>query len=140
MENFESLSHVRCECKYHIVFIPKYRRKVIYGKLRRAIGRILRELCQQKGVEVPEGHAIPDHIHVCLKIPPKYAVSYIIGFIKGKSAVRIPRELLHERRMTGLHFCAPGYWMSTFGRDEAAVSRYIRGQENWDKGKGQLFE
>ena len=100
----ESLSHVRWECKYHIVFIPKYRRKGIYGKLRAAIGRILRELSQQKGVEVLEGNAMLDHIHICLKIPPKYAVPYIVGFIKGKSAVRIHRELLHERRMTGLHF------------------------------------
>ncbi len=78
METFESLSHVRWECKYHIVFIPKYRRKVIYGKLRSAIGRILRDLCQQKGVELLEGHAMPDHVHACLKIPPKYSVSFII--------------------------------------------------------------
>ena len=109
MENFESLSHVRWECKYHIVFIPKYRRKVIYGKLRSAIA-------------------------------PKYAVSYIIGFVKGKSAVRIHRELLNERRMTGLHFWSPGYWVSTVGRDEAAVRRYIREQEHWDQGQGRLFE
>ena len=107
MEKFESLSHVRWECKYHIVFIPKYRRKVMYGKLRSAIGRILRDLCQQKGVEVLEGHGMPDHIHLWLKIPPKYSVSYIIGFIKGKSAVRVHRELLKERRMTGLHLGQP---------------------------------
>lgn len=140
MENFESLSHVRWECKYHVIFIPKYRRKVIYGKLRSAIGRILRELCQQKGVEVLEGHAMPDHVHLCLKIAPKYSVSYIIGFLKGKSAVRIHRELLKERRMTGLHFWAVGYWVSTVGRDEASVRRYIREQEHFDKGQGQLFE
>ena len=84
MEKFESLSHVRRECKYHVVFIPKYRRKVMYGKLRVAISRILRDLCQQKEVEVLEGHAMPDHVHMCLKIPPKYAVSYIIGFLKSK--------------------------------------------------------
>lgn len=140
MEKFESLSHVRWECKYHVVSIPKYRRKVIYGKQRSAIGRILRDLCQQKGVEVLKGQAMPDHIHMCLKIPPKDAVSYIIGFVKGKSAVRIHRELLNERRMTGLHFWAPGYWVSTVGRDEAAVRRYIREQEHWDQGQGRLFE
>ena len=140
MENFESMSHVRWECKYHIVFIPKYRRKVIFGKLRRAIGRIIRELCQPKGVEVLEGHAMSDHIHVCLKIPPKHSVSYIIGFVKGKSAVRIHRELLKERRMTGKHFWAPGYWVSTVGRDEAAVRRYIREQEHRDAGQGRLFD
>ena len=140
MERFESLSHVRWECKYHVVFILKYRRKVIYGKLRAGIGRILRDLCEQKGVEVLEGHAMSDHVHLCLKIPPKYAVSYIVGFIKGKSAVRIHRELLKERRMTGLRFWAPGYWVSTVGRDEGTVRRYIREQENWDRGQGQLFD
>ena len=140
MEKFESLSHVRWECKYHVVFIPKYRRKAIYGKLRAGIGRILRDLCEQKEVEVLEGHALADHIHLCLKIAPKYSVSYIIGFLKGKSAVRIHRELLHERRMTGLHFWAAGYWVSTVGRDEATVRRYIREQAHGDQGQGQLFE
>ncbi len=140
MEKFESLSHVRWECKYHIVFIPKYRRKVMYGKLRIAIGRILRDLCEQKKVEVLEGHAMSDHVHLCLKIPPKYAVSHIMGFVKGKSAIRVHRELLNERRMAGRHFWAPGYWVSTVGRDEAAVRKYIREQENWEKGQGQLFE
>ena len=120
MEKCESMSHVRWECKSHIVFMPKYRRTVIYGKLRGAIGRILRELCEQKGVEIPEGHAMPDHIHLCVKIPPKYAVSYVIGFLKGKSAVRIHRELLKERRMTGPHFGAPVYWVSTVVRDDGA--------------------
>ena len=140
MENFESLSHVRWDCQYHIVFIPKYRRKVIFGKLRSNIGPILRDLCDQKGVKVLEGHAMPDHIHLCLKIPPKYAVSYIIGFVKGKSAVRVHRELLKERRMTGLHFWAPGYWVSTVGRDEESVRRYIQQQEKLDGGQGSLFD
>ena len=81
-----------------------------------------------------------DHIHLCLKIPPKHSVSYIVGFIKGKSAVRVHRELLNERRMTGLHFWASGYWVSTVGRDEETVRRYIREQESWDQGQGQLFE
>ncbi len=94
MEKFESLSHLH----------PQVSQKSVSGKLRKGIGRILRDLCQQKDVEVQEGHAMPDNIHMCLKIPPKYSVSYIIGFLKGKSAVRIQRELLQERRMSGLHF------------------------------------
>jgi len=104
MQDFESLAHVRLECKYHVVFVPKYRRKVMYGKLKATVGRILRELCEQKGIELLEGHAMPDHIHLCMSIPPKYSVSYTVRFLKGKSAVRIHRELLRERRMPGLHF------------------------------------
>ena len=93
-----------------------------------------------KESRIEEGHLMPDHVHMLISIPPKYAVSYIMGFMKGKSAVRVHRELLNERRMTGLHFWAPGYWVSTVGRDEATVRKYIREQENWDKGQGQLFE
>ena len=140
MHDCESLSHVRWECKYHVVFIPKYRRKLLYGKLRRGVGRILRELCQQRGVDLLEGHAMPDHIHLLLSIPPKYSVSYTVGFLKGKSAVRIHRELLRERRMTGLHFWATGYWVSTVGRDEEAVGRYIREQEKRDSNQGELWD
>jgi putative transposase len=140
MQDFESLAHVRWECKYHVDFIPKYRRKVLYGRLRSGVGRILRDLCEQKKVGLLEGHALSDHVHLCLSIPPKYSVAYTIGFLKGKSAVRIHRELTHERRMTGLHFWAAGYWVSTVGRDEATVRKYIRDQENWDRNQGQLFE
>ena len=138
MHDWENLSHVRWECKYHVVIIPKYRRKVFYGKLRREIGGILRELCRQKGVELVEGKAMPDHIHMCLSIPPKYSVSHTIGFLKGKSAVRIHRDLLHERRMTGLHFWATGYCVSTVGLDEARIRRYIREQEKFETGQGDL--
>ena len=140
MKDFESLAHMRWECKNHVVFIPKYRRKEIYGRLRSAIGAILRDLCKQKGVELLDGHAMSDHVHLCLRIPPKYSLSYIVGFLKGKSAVRVHREVLHERRMTGLHFWATGYWVSTVGRDEASVRRYIREQEDKDRQQGQLFE
>jgi putative transposase len=140
MKEFVSLAYFRWECKYHVVFISKYRRKVIYGKLRQAIGGILRDLCKQKGVELLEGHASSDHVHLCLSVPPKYSVAYVVGFLKGKSAVRIHRELLHERRMAGLHFWATGYWVSTVGRDEASVRRYIREQEDWDGQQGQLFD
>ena len=140
MNDFESLAHVRWECKYHVIFIPKYRRKVIYGKLRASIGTILRDLCKQKGIGLLEGHAMCDHVHLCLRIPPKYIVAYVVGFLKGKSAVRIHRELLHERRMSGLHFWEIGYWVSTVGRDEATVRQYIREQDEHDRQQGQLFE
>ena len=140
MHTYESLKHTTWECKYHVVFIPKYRRKVLYGRLRRQIGSILRSLCEQSGIELVEGNAMPDHIHLCLKIPPKYSVSNTVGFLKGKSAVRIHRELLRERRMTGLHFWAVGYWVSTVGRDEEQVRKYIREQEKWDDDQGKLFE
>jgi len=140
MEDFESLAHVRWECKYHVVFIPKYRRKVIFGGLRVSVGRILRELCDQKGIDLLEGHAMNDHVHLCLSIPPKYSVAYTIGFLKGKSAVRIHRELMQERRMSGLHFWATGYWVSTVGRDEGAVRKYIREQEERDRQQSKLFD
>ena len=140
MHDFESLAPVQWDCKYHVGFIPKYRRKVLYGRLRKAVGQILRNLCQQKGIGLLEGHAMPDHIHLCLSIPPKYSVSYTVGFLKGKSAVRIHRELFQPRRMTGLHFWATGYWVSTVGRDEEAVRKYIRAQEGWDRQQGELFE
>ena len=138
MHEWQSLSHVRWDCKYHVVIIPKYRRKVFYGRLRRQIGTILRDLCRQRGIEMLEGHAMPDHIHLCLSIPPKYSVAFVLGFLKGKSAVRIHRELLHERRMSGLSFWAPGYCVSTVGLDEARVRQYIRGQEELENRQGEL--
>ena len=138
MHEWQSLSHVRWECKYHVVIIPKFRRKVFYGKLKGEIGKILRELCWQKGVELLEGHCMADHIHMCLSIPPKYSVAHTIGFLKGKSAVRIHRELLHERRMTGLHFWAAGYCVSTVGLDEAKIRQYIREQDKLDHRQGEL--
>jgi REP-associated tyrosine transposase len=138
MHDWQSLSHVRWECKYHVVIIPKYRRKVFYGRLCRQIGPILRELCRQRGIELMEGHAMPDHVHLCLSIPPKYSVAHTIGFLKGKRAVRIHRELLQERRMTGLHFWSTGYCVSTVGLDEARVRQYIREQEELDRKQGEL--
>jgi putative transposase len=138
MHDWENLAHVRWECKYHVVIIPKYRRKVFYGQLKREIGGILRELCRQKGVVLLEGHCMPDHIHMCLSIPPKYSVAHTLGFLKGKSAVRIHRDLLHERRMTGLHFWATGYCVSTVGLDEERIRKYIREQEKLETGQGDL--
>lgn len=138
MHEWKSSSHTKWDCKYHIVFIPKYRKKVFYGKLRKRVGTILRDLCQQKGVELLEGRAMPDHIHLCLSIRPKYSVAHVVGFLKGKSAIRIHRELLNERRMTGLHFWAKGYCVSTVGYDEATVRQYIRDQEDRDSGQMRL--
>jgi putative transposase len=138
MHKWENLAHVRWECKYHVVIVPKYRRKVLYGQLRRQVGAILRELCRQKGVELVEGKAMPDHIHMCLSIPPKYSVAHTIGFLKGKSAVRIHRDLLHERRMSGLHFWATGYCVSTVGLDKEKIRRYIREQDKLESGQGNL--
>jgi putative transposase len=138
MHEWESLSHVRWECKYHVVIIPKYRRKVMYGQMRARVGRILRELCDQRGVELVEGRAMPDHVHMCLSIPPKFSVAHTVGFLKGKSAVRIHRELLRERRMTGLHFWATGYCVSTVGLDEERIRKYIREQDKLESGQGDL--
>ena len=138
MHEWESQSHVRWDCTYHVVFAPKYRKKVLYGNFRRKIGEILRELCQQRGVTLIEGKACPDHVHMCLSIPPKFSIAFVIGFLKGKSAVRIHRQLLKERRMTGLHFWARGYCVSTVGLDEDTIRRYIQEQEKLDRGQGTL--
>ena len=138
MHDWESLSHVRWDCKYHVVIIPKYRHKVFYGKMRRRIGQILRDLCRQRGTELLEGRAMPDHIHMCLSIPPKYSVSHTIGFLKGKSAVRVHRELMKHRRMTGLHLGATGYCVSTVGLDEDQIRQYIQEQDKLESGQGDL--
>lgn len=130
MREWQSQSQVRWYCRYHLVFVPKYRKRAIFGQLRRDIGGILRELCTQQGVELVEGHALPDHVHLCLSIPPKFGVSKTVGFLKGKSAVRIHREYLGRRRnFTGFHFWARGYCVSTVGLDEQKIRAYIRNQE-----------
>ena len=138
MHEWESLSHVRWDCKYHVVIVPKYRRKALYGKMRRPVGKILRELCRQRGVDLVEGSLRPDHVHMCLSVPPKYSIAFVIGFLKGKSAVRIHRELLRERRMTGLHFWARGYCVSTVGLDEQQIRQYVRDQEEEDRKEPDL--
>ena len=139
MRDWQSQSHVKWYCKYHVVFVPKYRRRAIYGNLRKQIGRILRELCQHKGVEIVEGHAMADHIHLCLSIPPKFSVANTVGFLKGKSAIRIHREHLGQsRNFTGLHFWAKGYCVSTVGLDEQTIVQYIRNQEAEDKRLEQM--
>ncbi len=139
MREWQSLSHVRWYCRYHVVFVPKYRKRAIFGSLRKAIGGILRQLCEQEGVELVEGHAMPDHVHLCLSIPPKYSVANTVGFLKGKAAIRIHREFLgRERNFTGYHFWARGYCVSTLGLDEQVIREYIRNQEEDEKRQEQL--
>jgi putative transposase len=132
MKDYQSQSHVKWECKYHIVWCPKYRRKKMYGNLRRCFGEIPRDLCRQKRVEVIEGHAKPDHVHLCLSIPPKYSVSSIVGFLKGKSAIRLNKEF-SKAESTGKHFWIRGYYVSTVGLNEKAVREYIKHQELSDR-------
>ncbi len=132
MQDYQSQSHVKWECKYHIVWCPKYRRKKLYGRLRVRLGEIIHELCRQKGVTVIEGHAQPDHLHLCLSIPPKYSVANIVGFLKGKSAIRLNKEF-SKARSTGKHFWIRGYFVSTAGLDVKALREYIRHQEESDK-------
>jgi putative transposase len=139
MDQSESLSHTRWECKYHVVFIPKCRRKVLYGELRRHLGTVFRTLTEQKECRVEEGHLMPDHVHMMLSIPPKYAVSQIVGFIKGKSAIHIARTFGERKRnFAGQHFWARGFFVSTVGRDEELIRQYIRNQEAEDKRQEQL--
>ena len=125
-----SLSHTVWECKYHVVWVPKKRRKVIYGKLKSEIGLILRKLCKYKGVEVLEGMACLDHIHIFLSIPPKYSVSSIVGYLKGKSAMIVFENYSSvKKNFRGHSFWARGYYVSTVGLDEAKVRKYIKDQE-----------
>ena len=134
MKDWRSLAHVKWDCQYHVVIIPKYRRKEFFGKLRGRIGEILRELCRQKDVELVEGKAMPDHIHMLLRIPPKYSVAMTVGYLKGKSAIRIHRELLKTKgTLFGRAFWSRGYCVSTVGLDQEKIRDYIRQQEELDK-------
>jgi putative transposase len=126
----QSLSHTVWECKYHVVWVPKKRRKVVYGKLRKELGMILRRLCEYKGVEVVEGKLCADHIHMCLSIPPKYSVSTILGYLKGKSAMIVFEKYSRlKKNFKGHSFWARGYYVSTVGLDEAKIRKYIQNQE-----------
>ena len=139
MKDYQSLSHTRWDCKYHVVFIPKYRRKRIFGTVRRQLGEVFHELAKQKESRIVEGHLMADHVHICISIPPKYAVSSVVGFIKGKSAISIARNFLgRKRNFTGESFWARGYFVSTVGLDEAMVREYIRKQEKEDQRLEQL--
>ena len=131
--SFQSLSHSKWDCKYHVVFIPKRRRKAVFGNIRKHLGSIFHELARQKECHIIEGHLMPDHVHMCIAIPPKYAVASVIGFLKGKSAIAIARQFGgRERNFTGEHFWARGYCVSTVGYEEEKVRAYIREQEGND--------
>ena len=139
MKEYQSLSHTRWDCKYHVVFIPKRRQKVIFGALRKHLGELFRELARQRGSKVVEGHLMADHVHMCLSIPPKYSVSNVVGYIKGKSAISIARHFRgRQRNFTGEEFWARGYFVSTVGLDEEMVRTYIRDQELEDERYDQM--
>ena len=130
MREVNSLNHTRWECKYHIVFIPKYRKKVLFGQIRKEMGEVFHRLARQKESLIEEGHLMPDHVHMMISIPPKYAVSQVVGFIKGKSAIHIARLYAgRKQNYVGQHFWARGYFASTVGRDEEVIRNYIRHQE-----------
>ena len=138
VNEIESLSHTKWECKYHIVFIPKYRKKSIYGQIRKDLGGVFHKLAAQKECRIEEGHLMPDHVHFLISIPPKYSVSQVMGFIKGKSAMYIARKHGNvKRNFVGQSFWAKGYCVSTVGRDEAKIREYIRNQEQNDKALDQ---
>ena len=129
----KSLSHTKYMCKYHIIFIPKYRRKIIYNKLRKQIQEYIKDLCKWKGIEIIEGHMMPDHVHLLLEIPPKMSISYFMGYLKGKSSLMIFEKNPNLKYKFGnRNFWATGYYVSTVGLNEATVAKYIREQENED--------
>ncbi len=139
MDEYKSLSHSKWECKYHVIFIPKCRRKTLYGQLRKYLGEVFHELARRKECRIEEGHLMVDHVHMLISIPPKYAVSQVVGYIKGKSAIHIARVYGERKRnFVGQHFWARGYFVSTVGRDEELIREYIQHQEHEDKRLDQL--
>ena len=139
MNDVQCLSHTKWECKFHIVWIPKCRRKMLYGQLRKNLGDVLHDLARQKESRVLEGHLQPDHVHMLISIPPKYAVAQVVGYMKGKSAIHIARTYLGQRKnYGGMSFWARGYFVSTVGADETVVRTYIRDQEQEDQCLEQL--
>ena len=134
MTEYKTLSHVKWDCKYHIIIVPKYRKKVLYGQVRRRVGGILRLLAKQKEMEILGGHACVDHIHLVASIPPKYSISGVIGFLKGKSAIYLHREFArYYKNYHGKNFRSRGYFVTTVGLDEETVKEYVRNQEKLDK-------
>ena len=139
MDTLASLNHSVWDCKYHVVFIPKCRRRTLYGELRRHLGEVFRQLALQKESRIEEGHLLSDHVHMLIAIPPKYAVAQVVGFIKGKSAIHLARVYGERKRnFVGQHFWARGYFVSTVGRDEQVIRDYIRKQEQEDARLHQL--
>ncbi len=133
-EFYQSLSHSKWDCKYHVVFVPKYRRKAMFLGIRQHLGPVFHELARQKECRILEGHLLPDHVHMCIEIPPKHAVASVVGFLKGKSAISIARQFGgKQRHFEGENFWARGYAVSTVGFEEEVVRRYIREQEASDQ-------
>ena len=136
MKDWQSQAHVKWDCKYHIVIVPKYRKRVFFGRCRKQIGEIIRDLCRQKEIGLIKGNAQPDHVHMLLSIPPKYSVAMTLGFLKGKSAIRIHRELMKAQgTLFGRSFWSRGYCVSTVGLDEAMIRQYIQNQEETERGQ-----
>ena len=139
MDEYESLNHTKWECKYHVVFIPKCRRKTLYTQLRPYLGEVFKRLAQQKESRIEEGQLLIDHVHMLIAIPPKYAVSQVVGYIKGKSAIHLARAYGERKRnFVGQHFWARGYFVTTVGRDEGVIRAYIQQQEQEDTRLDQL--
>ena len=140
MREWQSLAHVKWECKYHVVIVPKYRRKTLFGRVRKRVGKVFQQLCRQKDIGLVEGQVMLDHVHMVLSIPPKYSVAMVVGYLKGKSAIQIHREALNLKQgFTGKHFWSRGYCVSTVGLDEQMIRAYIGNQEELDRQEG-LFD
>jgi len=139
MKDWQSQAHVKWDCKYHVVIVPKYSKKALYGSLRGKIGKIFRELCRQKGIELVEGKAMPDHVHMLLSVPSRYSIAMTIGYLKGKSAIRIHRDLSRFKgTLFGRSFWARGYCVSTVGLEESAIRQYIQDQEERQQNQDEL--
>jgi putative transposase len=139
MDEYQSLSHTVWDCKYHVVWIPKCRRKALYEELRKHMGPVFRALAMQKESKIEEGHLMSDHVHMLISIPPKYGVAQVVGFIKGKSAIHIARVFQgRKKNFIGQSFWARGYFVSTVGRDEEVIRQYIKKQQAEDKRLDQL--
>jgi len=131
--SYESLCHSKWDCKYHIVFIPKGRKKELYGKIRSYLGRVFHELAGQRDCQIVEGHMVQDHVHMLIRIPPKYSVAEVVGYLKGKSAISVARQFGGRRRnFNGESFWARGYAVSTVGFEESQIRAYIKKQEQLD--------
>ena len=139
MTEYNHLNHSTWECKYHVVFIPKYRKKALFGTVRRRLGEVFHELARRKECRIEEGHLMSDHVHVLISIPPKHSVAHVVGFIKGKSSIWIAQNIERKvKNFTGAKFWARGYFVSTVGRDEETIRAYIRHQELQDKQLDQM--
>jgi putative transposase len=138
-QDHNHLNHATWECKYHVVFTPKYRKKVLFGQIRRHLGTVFHELARRKECKIEEGHSMPDHVHILISIPPKYSVAEVIGYLKGKSSIWIAQNVERKlRNFLGHKFWARGYFVSTVGRDEEMIRTYIKNQEMADKQSDQL--